>query len=351
MNPILIVRQQSAWLAASFLVQSLVSASAVLICLYLFQTGRSALFWGQWLGMSVSLVIPIALLGRSAWAPIDLSFLRKVGGVAPGAWLSRLLESARATLESTVIAKAVSGEALGNYNHARSYQSLLTQGTNAFANVLWPIALKEAQSKNSRFECIRTKWDLVYVGLTCVGIGAVFLGHEIVSVLTHGKFVQAADWLPWLVIYVLIQNSGKPATAWLYASKQGNRYSSIRILTMTMAALALILMVPAYGVKAVLAVAIGEMLVLRVCLGVAARRIGVVTFQDQWVVIGWLLIVLCWHAAGSIEMSILERCMAVVSLWCVIFAGFYFWLRMQTAPDLQGFDWKRFLRGQEVDKA
>ena len=342
-NPILIIRQQSAWLSASLLLQSLAGALTILTCLYLFQIGRPALFWGQWLGMSVSLVFSIALLGRSAWAPLDLSYLRQVVVVAPGAWFARLLESAKSTLESALIVKSVSGEALGIYNHARSYQALLTQGTNSFANVLWPIALKEAQTANTRFARIRTTWDFVYVGLACAGVGAVFFGHEMVSALTHGKFIQAGGWLPWLVVCVLLQNAGKPATARLYAAKMSNLYSSIRMLTMTIALVGLYILVPDYGVEAVLAVAIAEMLILRVCLGVAARRIGIVPFQDQWVIIGCLIIMFCWYVGWSFELSLAERYVAAVGLWSILLSGLYLWVRKTRPPD-----WQRSLLGQEV---
>lgn len=343
MNPVLIVRQRSEWLAASLLLQSVVNMLVILACLYLLETGRSALFWGQWAGLLVCMAVPLVLLRRSVWVPLKMQWLRQVRGVALGAWFAGLVDNTRATLESALIVKAASGEALGNYNHARVYQGLMTQGTNAFANVLWPIALKEAQLANSRFARIRPVWDLVYAGLACIGVGVVFLGDEVVSLLTHGKFVQAGGWLPWLVVYVLLQNAGKPATAVLYAAKKGNLYSSIRIFTVLLAMLALLLLVPAYGVEAVLAVVIAEMLMTRVWLAVAARRINVVPFQDQWVVVGCLLTAACWCLEQALELSLAVRYAVVVGLTCILLAALLLSMRIRLGPD-----WQSFLRDRKA---
>jgi O-antigen/teichoic acid export membrane protein len=343
MNPILIVQERSEWLAVSLLLQSVVNMLVILACLYLLETGRSALFWGQWAGLLVCVVVPVVLLRRTVWAPLQLRWLRQVRGVALGAWLAGLVDNTRATLESALIVKAVSGEALGNYNHARVYQGFMTQGTNAFANVLWPISLKEAQLADSRFARIRPPWDLVYAGLACMGVGAVFLGDEVVSLLTHGKFVQAGAWLPWLVVYVLMQNAGKPATAVLYAAKKGNLYSGIRIFTVLVAMLALLLLVPAYGVEAVLMVVIAEMLVTRVWLAVAARRLGVVPFQDQWVVVGCLLTVGCWCLEQALDLSLEDRYAAVGGLSGIVIAALVLSMRITLGPD-----WQRLLRGRKA---
>ena len=343
MNPILIVQERSEWLAVSLLLQSVVNMLVILACLYLLETGRSALFWGQWAGLLVCLAVPLVLLRRSVWAPLQLKWLPQVRGVALGAWFAGLIDNTPAALESALIAKATSGEALGNYNHARVYQGLMTQGTNAFANVLWPIALKEAQLADSRFARIRPFWDLVYAGLACMGVGAVFLGDEVVSLLTHGKFLQAGAWLPWLVAYVLLQNAGKPARAVLYAAKKGNLHSSIRIFTVLVAMLALLLLVPAYGVEAVLMVVIAEMLMTRVWLAVAARRLGVVPFQDQWVVVGCLLTVGCWCLEQALDLSLEDRYAAVGGLSGIVIAALVLSMRITLGPD-----WQRLLRDRKA---
>ncbi len=342
MNPILIAGQRSNLLAGSVVLQAIVNLVVILACLYLFDSGRAALFWGQAAGLLACLALPLALLGASVLAPPSWRWLLQVRKVALGAWCMGLVDNTRSALESALIARTAGGDALGNYNHARVYQGLMTQGTNAFANVLWPIALNEARLADSRFARIRPFWDLVYAGLTCIGVGAVFLGDEVVSLLTHGKFVQAGAWLPWLLVYVLLQNAGKPATAVIYAAKKGNLYSIIRISTMLVAIMALLLLIPLYGVEAVLMVVVAEMLMTRVWLTMAARRIGVVPFQDQWVIAGCLLTAACWYLERASELSLTHRFAAVASLSGIVIVALLLSMRMRLGPD-----WRHFLRGHK----
>jgi O-antigen/teichoic acid export membrane protein len=337
LNPILIVKQRSEWLAASLLLQSVVNMLVVLVCLYLLQTGRSALFWGHWAGTIACLAVSLVLLRRSVWAPVEMKWLSQVRTVAIGAWFAAVVDNTRAALESTLIVEAVSGDALGNFNHARSYQGLMTQGTNAFANVLLPIALEGAQLGNSGFARIRPFWDLVYAGLACIGVGTVFLGKGVVSMLTHGKFVRGGAWLPWLVVYVLLQNAGKPATALLYAAKRGNLFSIVRMFTVLGAMLALLLLVPSYGVNAVLAVAIFEMLITRVWLALVAQRVCVAPFQDQWVVIGCSFIVICWYVERAVQLTLAGRCAMVAGLCGIILLALLLAMRTRLGPGRQCF--------------
>lgn len=318
-NPILIVQQRSNWLAASVLIQSTTTFIVVLIFLYLLSAGRTALFWGQFIGLLACVLASLVKLRHSAFMPLKLKWLRHLRSVALGAWFAGVVYNIREALESALIVKTAGGDALGNYAHARLYQGFMTQGTNAFANVLWPVALKEAKmSKNSAFSQINSVWNVVYAGLTCFGVGAALLGHELVDLLTHGKFFDAAAWLPWLVIYVLIQNAGKPATAAIYAADKSNLYSGIRIVTLIAASAALLLLVPNYGVPAVLFVLILEMVTTRILIAFAARRVSTVPFQDQWVISGTILIIFCAGTSYSFDLSLSNRCIAFVGISLVV---------------------------------
>ena len=320
MYPILVLSQRSEWLVGSLVLQSIINFLVIFSCLYLFDVGRAALFWGHALGHLGCLCLPLIFLGRSMLGPLQFQWCLKVREVAAKAWLASFADNVRLTLENFLIVKMVSSSALGNFNHARIYQGLLMQVTNSFANVMLPIALNSAQYKKSRFTRIRPVWDFVYIGLTCFGIGAVFLGDEVVLFLTHGKFLFAGSWLPWLVIYVLLQNAGKAATAVILANERANLYSNVRIFTLTLTVLALIALVPSYGMEAVLFTLVTEMLIMRILIGIVARKIQPVPFQDQWVLFGFLMIVICWGVELILAPSLMMRYILFFSLCGVMLA-------------------------------
>jgi O-antigen/teichoic acid export membrane protein len=222
-------------------------------------------------------------------------------------WVAGVIENTRGTFEAIMVINFGGNTLLGNYNHARTYQYLLTQTTNAVANVLWPIALNEANNQQSDFSRIRTPWNLVYLGLTCVGIGAVLLGHELINFLTHEKFTQVSVLLPWLVIYVLLQNAGKPATAILFAFGKGNVYSTIRIASLVFSLLSLWLFVPLYGIFAVVVILNLEMLLTRIFITYFARSYREIHFHDSWVLMGCLFIIGVWWVDNLVDFSLSYR--------------------------------------------
>lgn len=322
-SPILIAQMRSNWLAACILLQAITVFTVVLMSLFIFEQERAALFWGNLAGAAAALALALFAIGRSAWATPRLHWLRKVVRLAPGAWLAGIAENLRSTVESATVVRATGSTGLGNYNHARLYYGLLMQGTNAFANVLWPHALQDAIDQSSQFIRVRLGWNLVYLCLTLAGLTFVFFGELIVALLTNGKFNQAAAWIPFFVIYLLIQNAGKPATAVLYAANRGNTLSALRVVTTSVAIGALLILVPQLGVPAALAIGIAEMVLTRVLVQLAARRIQPIPFQDQWVLLGCVVISSAWWLTHSLVMVGAERLglFAVACTVLLILAG------------------------------
>ncbi len=323
-SPLLIVRSHSVSLAISLLTQTAINAIVVLVCLYEFQTDRAALFWGHSFGLLACLLVSFISLGSSIWVRPKLIWLYEVKRVALRAWFSGVVENVRGALESFIVAGVVGTFALGNYNHARTYQTLLTQSSNAFGNVLWPIALNEARNTESGFKRIQRPWDFVYVALTCFGIGSVLFGYELINMLTHGKFLLAASWLPWLVIYVLLQNSGKPATAILFAFDKSNVYSEVRIISLFMGMIGLVIFVPFYGVAAVIGILIVEIVLTRLLVFHFAKKYSNVPFQDHWVLIGVGLILGLWFLSQLINLNLLHRAVLLFILIVGLFLGVIF---------------------------
>jgi hypothetical protein len=105
---------------------------------------------------------------------------------------------------------------------------LITGGTGSLGNALWPLALQEGRNRDDNFKRVGRVWDGVYFSLTVAGVTFALFAHEIIDALTNGKFVEAALWAPILVAYLLIQNSGKAATAILYASMKGALVARLR---------------------------------------------------------------------------------------------------------------------------
>jgi O-antigen/teichoic acid export membrane protein len=227
----------------------------------------------------------------------DLSFqptlywLRALLRKALSAASAGLMESARPLVEMQSIMRSEGAVEVGIFNHARLYYSLLMQIVNSVGYALWPLALQEARNRVDNFKRIGRIWDGVYFLLTAIGITLSFFAPELINLLTNGKFVAASLWVPVLVAYLLIQNSGKAATAILYVSMRGSLVARFRAATVLCAILWIFALGYSGSIAAVICIAFLEIIAFRLLLQIAARRFRQLPFQDTWVVSGVAVII------------------------------------------------------------
>lgn len=293
---LLIARSMSFWIPVTLFIQALVNVIVLLTGLYIFNFGRSALFIGNFSGALVVVMLGIIILNKSLLGKPSKLWFKKLMGFSLGGWFSGVLESFRNTIEATFIIKAGGVSQLGIYNHSKIYYGIPSQVVNIFSASIWPIALKEAINQESKFAPIKNIWDLIYILLTVYGLFFVFFGVQIVDFLTHGKFNSAAGLIPLLIIYLLIQNSDRTATAAIYAFNGGNYYSAIKIFSLTFSIALIYFLVPefgVYGVYAAVFILIFERLVIRIFMEIVSRRFRkIIPFIDQLAIFGCLNIVL-----------------------------------------------------------
>ena len=289
--PILVSVKKSRVIAISLISQSALNFCIVTTSLFILDLGRLSLFIGNTASNLISIMICIIYLGKFYIARPRLFWIKKSKSIALGAWCAGVIESCRAVLESALLQKFVGISLLGSFFHARLYQGMIMQGTNAFNNVLWPLALEESKIKSSSFKAVRDGWNFAYFGITVIGLLSAFYGFEIVGYISNNKFNAASSWIPWLVIYSLIQNSGKPATAVLFHSNKGNLLSKIRIILLVLDMIALYFLVPYYGIESVIAISIFDMLFMRFIIRISADKIQKIPFTDWMIVLGIFLII------------------------------------------------------------
>jgi O-antigen/teichoic acid export membrane protein len=280
---------------------------STLAALFVFDQGQSALFIGYAAGVGIGCAATIILLREDFAAMPAWRWSAEVFRAAPSGMLAGILENLRTFVESIVMVRALGVSGLGVFNHSRLYQGYLGQVANAIAYALWPAALEEARIPGDGFEKVGRAWNTVYLGLTVAGVALAALGIEIVSILTNGKFVDAAPWVPLWVAYLLLQNSGKPATATLYAARRGAAVARYRAASLSLALVALVTLVPAYGIPAAIGIAFGEMLVFRLLLRRGALAIRRLPFQDGWVIAGCCIIALLTAMIHGLSLALPVR--------------------------------------------
>lgn len=285
-----VVAGDSVSLATMIVVQSITTFVVTLTALFAFDAHVLSLFLGATVGIAVAATYSLYRLRGCIVLLIDRRWMRALFKTAPSSVTAGIGANTQAAIENLLLSRFAGMAQVGYWAHARLYYGFLMQVTNAFAYAIWHRALREARDANSQFEVVGRTWSMVYVWLILAGVMFALLGSEIVALLTNGKFVDAAVWIPICVAYLLLQNSGKAATATVYALRKGVWAANLRVFTLLPSLGAMWWLVPKFGVGGILIALFLEMLLYRTLIGFYARTLRQLPFQDGWVIGGCALI-------------------------------------------------------------
>lgn len=197
------------------------------------------------------------------------------------AGIANVLENLQTLAERAALARFASVADVGLYSHAQLYRSALFVVIKAASNAIWPRSLEEARAQPRRFHTTGMAWESIYVALTIAGIFAAFIGDDAIGFLTHGKFAASGPLVAGLIVVLLVQFSGKPQLALLYANDQGEFLGHLMGACALCALVMLFFAVPAVGTWGVLLALALQQILYRIGVHIKARRIGVTPFQDK----------------------------------------------------------------------
>lgn len=273
------------WVVAA---QAVITAGVTVVCLYVLDFGVGALFAGA-LGGSLAALAGAAISVRGLLRPrISRKWLREMVRNGVPASFSTAAENVYSLVERVTVAKHVGLAGVGLIAHSAQYRTLVQVGVKAGARAVWPVSLEEARGGQG-FPRTKAVWDYMYVAVTVAGLFFANLGAVVVSALTHGKFIAAAPLVPLWMIFILLQNSGKPQTATLWGSGLGPRYARIVAVASLVAAALVLPSVMLFGLWGPLYVAIAQQAFVRLAIRFELRA-RAFDFVDQWAVGGSLAI-------------------------------------------------------------
>lgn len=228
---------------------------------------------------------------------------------------------------------------LGIYEHAKRYRHLLGVGVGAFSRSQWPASLEEAGEKELSFAGTRRVWDGLYVLTALAGLSFVCLGDRLISVLTHGKFVESYPLAIVWIIYLQMTGMQRPQVAVMYAKGLGAKYSSFHLASIGLSIALMLFFIPRIGPLAGVVSFVAQEAMFRGSLYVYCKvKFGVPWF-DQWAWVGVLFVSAGYLLTKLTGPAIEARffLLAILSL-TLIFNG-----RRPLAPVFQTIPWVRRL--------
>jgi hypothetical protein len=274
-------------IAAQIVTQAIVSFVCALFGLYVLHLNVSALLLGACCGQFAALASAFYTLRKSvAGARPSRVWIKRAATMAPITSALGLAEGARGALDNMMLASANGLASAGYFAHARLYNGLLMALTNSVAHNAWSMSLGEARDPLARFAATARAWAPIQLGLVLCGLAFAFLGHETVDFISHGKLTAAAAYVPPLIVVLLIQTSGKPATALVYANNLAIAAARFRLALLVLGSLSLWLAIRWFGIAGLVTVMLAEAIAYRFWLRVLAARTACVPFHDHVIVAG-----------------------------------------------------------------
>jgi O-antigen/teichoic acid export membrane protein len=287
---IVTIRGEAGTFAAVAIAQALVTSVVLLFGLYKLHLGVTAFFLSQLAGAVVAFAgALVALRGLFHWR-LDRRVLRELRSLGFISAVGNVAESTQTGVERTMVSLHSGVAQLGIYSNSQSYRTFASLPVGAIAKSVWPVTLREAADPNSRFSRTKEAWDIAYIGLTGAGIFLATMGDLVIGVLTHGKFTEAYRFATFWMMFLLMQNSGKPQTAILFRLGGGRRYARLVVMSTFVGMAALVVLVPPFGLWGAVAAATVQQLFLRASIQIGARSFRRTPFQDGWAVFGILYI-------------------------------------------------------------
>lgn len=276
--------------SVTMITQGVMQLAATIAALYLLHWRVGALVAGQVAGIATCAVGGYLGLRRHVSVTFDGRVARESVGLMPWSMISGFANSSTDLLERLVLGRVTSTYQLGLYVHAQSYRAMFGTAGKAFVQVLQPAMMKEARSGSLDFSDTRDGWDVVYVMFSLFGVVFALVGREIIGLLTHGKFVGAAIYVPFWCIYLTFQYLGRAQVAMLYAHGEGKKISSALLMSNIVSGCLMVALGVPFGAPGLVAAVLCGEVVNRVMLQHWTRQRWNLPFQDFYAVGGAFLI-------------------------------------------------------------
>lgn len=260
--------------------QGFFSFLSIIIFISIYNLGLNALFIAQISGVIIPTAIVAILIRNEFSEPPRFYWVKEILKRFPSIVAGSLSENFFRITEEGMLAKYSGLGVLGSYSHSKLYQGYINKIINATSYSILPRSLQEGREQGKKFQKTMEVWNYIYFFLSLSGIISITILPEIINIITHGKFIQASVFVPWLIVYIIIQHSAKGATAAIFAQGHGEISARIRTITAATGSVAIIILSSFYGVYGVLFSLIFEMTIFRLFCGIYAKAKYSVGFLD-----------------------------------------------------------------------
>jgi O-antigen/teichoic acid export membrane protein len=313
-------------LARFIFISATVGPVVGLLALFYADMGRNALLAGAIAAATVDALGSVHFLRHSLGRGIVRRYVAPYWKAAGTAFPAALAEQARATLERSLLAKFGSVALLGLVSHSWQYSNMVRMAAKAFSVTMWSISLNEARQEKLLFRRTTIGWHPLFVLVSVIGMGFAYFGRDLIGLLTHGKFADAYFFVCLWMVLILVESSGRPAVAVLYASGRVYANQTLLLMSAIVAMLCAVWWGNQFGVWGVVAAIFMQQVTYRIGVSWLTRAVREWPF-DTFVLIGASSIFVALATVNYWDLSAAARAGCFLAELCVLTALAYPGLR------------------------
>lgn len=317
-----IIIQKKGYLFALFQLSTwLFGVLASLYCLIILKLGILALFIGPLVGASPTFILQILYFRKSIRPKLRKKWLKEIMNIGFPAMPKAVSSFALSACDRFLIQRWLNLFTLGIYNHSLSYRALPDMLNKSFNRSFTPEFMeKYTKSREiSPFKPISEYWIALFLVMTMFFI---CYATELISILTHGKFVTAAPLVPlWFLGTLLVCYSGFYSKLILYFKK--TRFFLYIGVTAGLANVGLnIVLIPNFGMMGAVAATLASILFTSLSYIFYAKKLSKVDFADRKFTVSIVLIVIAYTLIFLLDPGIIVKTTLFIA--SIVFTIYYF---------------------------
>jgi O-antigen/teichoic acid export membrane protein len=261
--------------AANESLQWMTAALTTVIGLSVIKLGVLAVFLSPIVGGLTSTIHGFWYVARKTSAQPSPYWLKEIIKTGLPAMPFSLMNVIANNLDRVVIQRWLDLSVLGIYAHSQSYRGMFIAVTKAYSRTMTPTFLRlfSAAERPSTTR-IEENVSLWYLSVTAGGILVTLFAPEVIHLLTHGKFDQAADLVPIWFLLVFAHSMGVPFTQYLLSVRQSVLMSWSSVVISLGSMLLVAISTWEFGIIGATGAAVAGVFILHITRYMLARRLN-----------------------------------------------------------------------------
>jgi O-antigen/teichoic acid export membrane protein len=315
---------------------TIVAATGTLVALFVFDLDVSALFVGDFLSKLVLFVLGFVALRRQLAAQLESAILIEVLKIAPFSATASAGQHFSQLVYRYLLNVHASIAQVGLFVHAQSYERYGLTSIKAISRGVWPVNLSEAREAGHPMMRTQAASRATHLLIVMGGFTLALFGRELIGVLTHGKFVEAAPYAALLFIVLMTKYTGRADLARLYINSRGRTISNLSLLSDVSGMILGVLLIPHLAILGAVIALLGRELIYRLGMVAVTMSVRRMWLHDRWAAFGSLIILTSVILVEFFSISLLGKGALFIGAICLIGVAIWLNTRIYLLPRLKG---------------